>query len=183
MTRPRAHVPTRPRAHVPTQALTRCSRTDAAGVAVAFTTFDKDSSGTIDEDEFMDLTRTINNANPMFPQNFKRALEEFDKNDDGPVVDLGGSLDSPPPWGVRWRCECVAVCLRHRHCTGSARGTCVAPAARPAARLARQADRLRRVPDDQPVLPDGALPGVPDAGVHAEALPRSVPAPRRTYAW
>ena len=31
----------------------------------------------------MDLTRTINNATPMFPDNFKRALEEFDQNDDG----------------------------------------------------------------------------------------------------
>jgi len=49
----------------------------------AFTTFDKDSSGTIDEDEFMDLCKTINNANPMFPANFKRALQEFDRNDDG----------------------------------------------------------------------------------------------------
>jgi len=49
----------------------------------AFTTFDKDSSGTIDEEEFMDLCKTINNANPTFPANFKRALEEFDRNDDG----------------------------------------------------------------------------------------------------
>eukprot|EP00941_MAST-03F_sp_MAST-3F-sp1_P005277 g5277.t1 len=49
----------------------------------AFTTFDKDSSGTLDEDEFVDLCKTISNASPMFPANFKRALEDFDKNDDG----------------------------------------------------------------------------------------------------
>lgn len=49
----------------------------------SFTTFDKDSSGNLDEDEFMDLCKTISNADPMFPKNFKRALEEFDKNDDG----------------------------------------------------------------------------------------------------
>ena len=49
----------------------------------AFTTFDKDSSGTIDEEEFMDLCKTINNANPAFPANFKGALEQFDRNDDG----------------------------------------------------------------------------------------------------
>ena len=48
----------------------------------AFTTFDKDSSGTIDEEEFMDLCKTINNANPAFPANFKGALEQFDRNDD-----------------------------------------------------------------------------------------------------
>ena len=49
----------------------------------AFTTFDKDSSGTIDEEEFMDLCKTINNANPAFPANFKGALQQFDRNDDG----------------------------------------------------------------------------------------------------
>lgn len=48
-----------------------------------FQTFDKDASGTIDEAEFMDMVRVINNADPTFPGNFKNALEQFDCNDDG----------------------------------------------------------------------------------------------------
>eukprot|EP00750_Incisomonas_marina_P028659 INCI681.3.p1 GENE.INCI681.3~~INCI681.3.p1 ORF type:complete len:373 (-),score=82.67 INCI681.3:80-1198(-) len=48
-----------------------------------FQTFDKDSSGQIDEDEFLDLARTVNNAEPLFPGNFKTALQQFDQNDDG----------------------------------------------------------------------------------------------------
>ena len=48
-----------------------------------FDTFDKDGSGAIDEKEFMDMCYEINNANPAFPDNFKRALEQFDRNDDG----------------------------------------------------------------------------------------------------
>jgi hypothetical protein len=47
--------------------------------AVCFETFDLDGSGAIDEKEFMELCRTVNNANPMFPGNFTRALEEFDR--------------------------------------------------------------------------------------------------------
>ena len=45
--------------------------------------FDKDGSGTIDEEEFMLLAKTVNNAAPMFPGNFATALTEFDSNDDG----------------------------------------------------------------------------------------------------
>lgn len=48
-----------------------------------FQTFDKDGSGTIDEEEFLDMTRVINNADPTFPGNFKTALEQFDGNADG----------------------------------------------------------------------------------------------------
>ena len=48
-----------------------------------FQTFDKDASGQIDEDEFLDLARTVNNAEPLFPGNFKQALQQFDQNDDG----------------------------------------------------------------------------------------------------
>mgnify|MGYP003886487975 CR=1 FL=1 len=82
-----------------------------------FQTFDKDCSGNIDEEEFLDLARTVNNAEvcyafvlrttdaliygveaatsanwppeknnylqPLFPGNFKTALEQFDQNDDG----------------------------------------------------------------------------------------------------
>jgi Ca2+-binding EF-hand superfamily protein len=46
---------------------------------VCFETYDKDGSGSIDEKEFMELCRTVNNAAPMFPGNFARALEEFDR--------------------------------------------------------------------------------------------------------
>jgi hypothetical protein len=67
---------------------------------VCFDTFDKDGSGTIDEvpaallwgfglflitlfwcmqEEFMKLCAAVNNANPMFPGNFARAMGEFDK--------------------------------------------------------------------------------------------------------
>jgi hypothetical protein len=40
-------------------------------------------SNAIDEDEFLELIRTVNNAAPLFPGNFTRALEEFDVNNDG----------------------------------------------------------------------------------------------------
>eukprot|EP00953_Heterococcus_sp_UTEX-ZZ885_P034415 17826-Heterococcus_DN1.PRE.1 len=39
-------------------------------------------SNAIDEDEFLELIRTVNNAAPLFPGNFTRALEEFDVNND-----------------------------------------------------------------------------------------------------
>ncbi|CAM9257843.1 unnamed protein product, partial [Phaeothamnion confervicola] len=48
-----------------------------------FNQFDVDGSGTIDEQEFVQLVTIVNNASPMFPGNFARALEEFDTNDDG----------------------------------------------------------------------------------------------------
>lgn len=51
----------------------------------AFQAFDRDGSGVIDEDEFIELCATINNMNPTYPGNFKRAMEEFDKNDDGMI--------------------------------------------------------------------------------------------------
>ena len=35
-----------------------------------FQTFDKDASGQIDEEEFLDLARTVNNAEPLFPGSF-----------------------------------------------------------------------------------------------------------------
>ena len=49
--------------------------------------FDKDNSGTIDEEEFMLLAKTVNNSAPMFPGNFGQALAEFDSNDDG-LIDM-----------------------------------------------------------------------------------------------
>jgi len=49
--------------------------------------FDKDGSGTIDEEEFMLLAKTVNNSAPMFPGNFGTALAEFDSNDDG-LIDM-----------------------------------------------------------------------------------------------
>ena len=52
-----------------------------------YETFDKDGSGTIDEEEFMLLAKTVSAAAPMFPGNFGRALEEFDTNGDG-LIDM-----------------------------------------------------------------------------------------------
>jgi len=60
-----------------------CVYTQEDILQFVFQTFDKDSSGTIDEEEFMDLARTVNNADPLFPGNFKTALERFDVNEDG----------------------------------------------------------------------------------------------------
>ena len=60
-----------------------CSYSKDDVLTYAFNTFDLDGSGTIDEEEFMNLARMINNGNPMFPGNFGRALAMFDKNDDG----------------------------------------------------------------------------------------------------
>ena len=49
--------------------------------------FDKDGSGTIDEEEFRLLAKTVNNGAPTFPGNFGTALEEFDSNGDG-LIDM-----------------------------------------------------------------------------------------------
>merc|ERR1712139_250468 len=48
-----------------------------------FNLIDLDGSGTIDEKEFVELCRVVNNASPLFPGNFSTALELFDINDDG----------------------------------------------------------------------------------------------------
>jgi len=48
-----------------------------------FQIFDKDSSGTIDDHEFLELAKFVNSATPLFPGNFKSALELFDANEDG----------------------------------------------------------------------------------------------------
>lgn len=47
--------------------------------AVCFQAFDKDASGVIDEEEFVELCATVNNMNPTYPGNFMRAMTEFDK--------------------------------------------------------------------------------------------------------
>lgn len=57
-----------------------------------FECFDVDQSGTIDEKEFIELCKIVNNASPTFPANFKKALEEFDVNEDG-LIDYGEFLD------------------------------------------------------------------------------------------
>lgn len=49
----------------------------------AFDVIDQDASGAINDDEFMFLAKSIHNANPSFPGNFRRALELFDVNNDG----------------------------------------------------------------------------------------------------
>ena len=48
-----------------------------------FNTIDLDGGGTIDEEEFEALAKTISHKDPTFPGNFARALEEFDTDGDG----------------------------------------------------------------------------------------------------
>ncbi|CAM9575617.1 unnamed protein product, partial [Hapterophycus canaliculatus] len=48
-----------------------------------FRQYDTDDSGAIDEREFRELAKTVNNASPMFPGNFAKALLDFDTNSDG----------------------------------------------------------------------------------------------------
>jgi Ca2+-binding EF-hand superfamily protein len=48
-----------------------------------FQQFDTDGSGAIDEQEFVELVRVVNNAAPMFPGNYASALDQFDANQDG----------------------------------------------------------------------------------------------------
>eukprot|EP00752_Nemacystus_decipiens_P005390 g4886.t1 len=48
-----------------------------------FRQYDTDNSGAIDEREFRELAKTVNNASPMFPGNFAKALLDFDTNSDG----------------------------------------------------------------------------------------------------
>ena len=52
-----------------------------------FDTFDADGGGTIDEEEFEALAKTISGKDPSFPGNFQRALEEFDTDGDG-LIDI-----------------------------------------------------------------------------------------------
>jgi Ca2+-binding EF-hand superfamily protein len=51
-----------------------------------FDTFDKDGSGEIDENEYITFMQGLANADPLFPGNFSKALNEFDVNDDG-IID------------------------------------------------------------------------------------------------
>ena len=52
-----------------------------------FDTFDNDSSGFIDENEFKILCSAVNKGSPMFPGNFDAALQMVDDNGDG-VIDF-----------------------------------------------------------------------------------------------
>ncbi|CAM9552901.1 unnamed protein product, partial [Ectocarpus sp. 12 AP-2014] len=52
---------------------------------VLFRQYDTDDSGAIDEREFRELAKTVNNASPMFPGNFAKALLDFDTNSDGQI--------------------------------------------------------------------------------------------------
>lgn len=45
---------------------------------VLFRQYDTDDSGAIDEREFRQLVKAVNNASPMFPGNFAKALHDFD---------------------------------------------------------------------------------------------------------
>lgn len=62
---------------------TFCMFTKDEILKFCFRCFDHDDSGTIDEKEFCELCKVVNNASPMFPGNFARALDEFDVNEDG----------------------------------------------------------------------------------------------------
>mmetsp|Transcript_14637 Transcript_14637/g.22075 ORF Transcript_14637/g.22075 Transcript_14637/m.22075 type:complete len:360 (-) Transcript_14637:174-1253(-) len=62
---------------------TYCMYTKDEILTFCFETFDKDGSNAIDEKEFVELCKHVNNAAPTYPGNFKRALEDFDVNDDG----------------------------------------------------------------------------------------------------
>jgi Ca2+-binding EF-hand superfamily protein len=62
---------------------TYCMYTQDEILRFCFEMFDKDGSGAIDEKELIELCKSVNNASPLYPANFKKALEEFDVNDDG----------------------------------------------------------------------------------------------------
>lgn len=62
---------------------TYCMYTQDEILRFCFEMFDKDGSGAIDERELVELCKAVNNAAPVYPGNFKKALEEFDVNDDG----------------------------------------------------------------------------------------------------
>lgn len=47
-------------------------------ITVLFRQYDTDDSGAIDEREFRELAKAVNNASPMFPGNFAKALHDFD---------------------------------------------------------------------------------------------------------
>lgn len=49
----------------------------------SFNAFDSDNSGVIDEQEFMQLCIIVNNDEPLYPDNFKLALNSFSENPDG----------------------------------------------------------------------------------------------------
>ena len=55
----------------------------AAPRRFVFSMFDRDRSGYIDEDEFAGMVHALHNSEPMFPGNFKDALQEFDCEEDG----------------------------------------------------------------------------------------------------
>jgi hypothetical protein len=71
---------------------TYCMFTKDEILRFCFECFDVDRSGTIDEKEFVELCKCINNASPAFPGNFKRALQEFDVNADG-LIDYSEFLE------------------------------------------------------------------------------------------
>lgn len=62
---------------------TYCMFTKDEILRFCFRCFDHDDSGTIDEKEFCELCKVVNNAAPLFPGNFQKALDEFDVNEDG----------------------------------------------------------------------------------------------------
>lgn len=63
--------------------MTYCMYSKEDILRFCFNCFDKDNSDSIDEGEFMLLLGAVNNARPLFPGNFRTALEQFDTNNDG----------------------------------------------------------------------------------------------------
>ena len=58
----------------------------------SFECFDKGNTGTIDEDELDELCRIVNNAHPKFQENYYRAIDAFDVNQDG-LIDFNDFIN------------------------------------------------------------------------------------------
>ncbi|KAJ8612130.1 hypothetical protein CTAYLR_002436 [Chrysophaeum taylorii] len=63
--------------------MTYCMYSKEDILRFCFDCFDKDHSNAVDESEFTLLLSAVNNGKPLFPGNFRTALEQFDSNADG----------------------------------------------------------------------------------------------------
>eukprot|EP00607_Mallomonas_marina_P002528 CAMPEP_0182433138 /NCGR_PEP_ID=MMETSP1167-20130531/61150_1 /TAXON_ID=2988 /ORGANISM="Mallomonas Sp, Strain CCMP3275" /LENGTH=423 /DNA_ID=CAMNT_0024621447 /DNA_START=207 /DNA_END=1474 /DNA_ORIENTATION=- len=63
-----------------------CMYTKDEILRFCFESFDKDGSNGVSEAEYKELIKEVNANKPMFPDNFKKVLEQFDENQDG-VID------------------------------------------------------------------------------------------------
>lgn len=62
-----------------------CMFTEEDILRFSFSTFDANGNGDLDEEEFRQMLRIVNHERPLFPGNFKQALETFDVNQDGVI--------------------------------------------------------------------------------------------------